>query len=77
MPWLLLAIPLVLMVAASARRSASPSLARRPVVEDEDPLELLARNAPQALARYGTPEVAEYLREQGRGDDLHGLGYRE
>lgn len=42
----------------------------------EDPLDLLERDAPGALARYGTPEVAEMLESQGRGHELRGLGYK-
>ncbi len=29
-----------------------------------------------ALQKYGTPETAADLYEQGRADELHGLGYR-
>jgi hypothetical protein len=62
-------------VAAPRKKRAAPPPAI--MDEDEDALDLLARDAPAALARYGTPEVAQMLEEQGRGDELRGLGYRE
>ncbi len=42
-----------------------------PEPADDDPLW-----TPEALQKYGTPEMAEQLYEQGRADELRGLGYR-
>jgi hypothetical protein len=82
--WIVLGFLALLLLAAvagkppaarrKARRAAPPHEA---VTGDEDALDLLARDAPAALARYGTPEVAQMLEEQGRGEELRGLGYRE
>lgn len=62
---------------ASTVRKRSPRKRAPEAEESEDPLDLLARDAPAALLRYGTPDDVEYLRQTGRGDDLHGLGYRD
>ena len=43
----------------------------------EDRSDLASRDPVEALLRYGTPNTAAHLRETGRGDDLHGLGYRD
>jgi hypothetical protein len=80
MLWLL-AVPLaVLLLASLAAKPAARARKRRagpvPGLDEETPLELLDRDAPAAVALYGTPEVAEYLEANGRGDELRGLGYR-
>jgi hypothetical protein len=69
-------------VAALAGPSASPKPSRRmrppaPEPAGEDPSDLAARDPVEALLRYGTADTAQNLRETGRGDDLHGLGYRK
>jgi len=78
--WIILGILAVLLVAGLAAGSpAKPRQRAAPLLAEEDfetPLEMLERDAPGALARYGTAETAQWLIEQGRGDELHGLGYR-
>lgn len=73
---------LLLAVAALAGPGASHRPPRRmcppaPEPAGEDPSDLAARDPVAALLRYGTPDTADTLRESGRGDDLHGLGYRD
>lgn len=74
---------LLLAVAALAGPGASGRSPRRrmrphaPAPAGEEPSDLAARDPVAALLRYGTPDTADYLRETGRGDDLHGLGYRD
>jgi hypothetical protein len=81
--WIGLGAVLALSLAAMAAGPAPPPRRRAPRVaepvaeEAENPLDLLARDAPSALLRHGTPEDVQYLREAGQGDDLHGLGYRD
>jgi len=75
--WLILGGGLAALTAAAfapaQKRRARPP---RPSEPAEDPLDLLARDAPEALLRYGTSDTARYLDEQGRADELRGLGYR-
>ena len=73
---------LLLAVAALGGPGASRKRSRRkrPLAAapaEENPSDLAARDPVEALLRFGTPDTAEYLRETGRGDDLHGLGYRD
>jgi hypothetical protein len=81
--WVGLGAVLALSLAAMAAGPAPPARRKSrhmagPVHEEaEEPLDLLARDAPSALLRYGTPEDVQYLRETGRADDLPGLGYRD
>lgn len=79
--WIFIGLMLaLLLLAIVAKPAASPAKQRRivpvPAPDGEDPLDLLDRDAPEALARYGTPETAAWLEAQGRGDELRGLGYR-
>ncbi len=81
--WILVGVlGLALLIALSGKPAPKPGKMRaapplETANEDEHALDLLARDAPAALARYGTPEAAQMLEEQGRGDELRGLGYRE
>jgi hypothetical protein len=80
LPWIL-GGGILLLIAAAAAPKAPPRKKRLPpsppiLEEEEDLMDLVARDAPGALNRYGTPEVAEWLEQQGRGDELRGLGYR-
>jgi hypothetical protein len=76
--WIILGGGIAALLAASfAPRSPARARPSRLIEPEEDPLDLLARDAPQALLRYATSETAAWLEEQGRGDELRGLGYRE
>jgi hypothetical protein len=82
LPWILGGGVLLLIAAAAAprptvRKKQGPPPPRLVHEDEEDIIDLVARDAPEALRRYGTPEVAEWLEQQGRGDELRGLGYRK
>ena len=75
--WMLIGALMVLLL---LRLWAGPAPARtadsrRRTIEPDAPADEALWTA-EALQKYGTPETAADLIEQGRADELRGLGYR-
>ena len=75
--WMLIGALMVLLLLRlwAGPAPARPADSRRPTIEPDAPADEPLWTA-EALQKYGTPETAADLNEQGRADELRGLGYR-
>ena len=72
--FLLLAAVLAIAIGESASRARPAAPPAEPLPDEPSPTEFAAEDPLAALVRYGTPDDAARLGEQGV--DLGGLGYR-